>query len=130
MDMVTNILAGDYRFHYYASSSWMDLVELYLQSSKSTSPPPELVSALEMLVEQRAQTVSKDQSGDASLEKRPSLEFESFRSLAPRLQSFLLMAFCFQRKSANASSDYHIKNGQSALSCISLRVQPCLTCQH
>src|SRR5690348_4865569 len=41
-----NIIAGDYRLHYYAATTWLELVERYLRLNGSRPPSELLVSAL------------------------------------------------------------------------------------
>lgn len=54
-----SVFSGDYRLHYYATSTWLELVERYLDLAGSKAPPPELISALENLDGARSQWESQ-----------------------------------------------------------------------
>ncbi|KAL6403418.1 NACHT domain protein [Ilyonectria robusta] len=50
-----NVISGDYRLHYYATSTWLELTERYLSLAGSKAPPPQLINALENLDGARSQ---------------------------------------------------------------------------
>jgi hypothetical protein len=99
-----NILSGVYRLHDFSMTVWLELVERYACSNRSTTLPNELISLLEMLMHKR----SNDQFNDVA-EDSTQLKLESFKSNWPNLHSMLCKAAHFRRTCSKA--EYNKRQG-------------------
>ncbi|KEY74072.1 hypothetical protein S7711_02661 [Stachybotrys chartarum IBT 7711] len=81
------IMAGDYRLHYYAVSTWLELVDRYLGLKGSNSPSEDLICALDKLHAERGKwgfeggTELEGQQFPKNLQKLESRRPDLFRFL-------------------------------------------------
>jgi len=92
-----NILSGVYRLHNFSTTVWLELVERYAYSNRSRTLPNELISLLEMLMQER----SNDRF-DSVVEDSTQPKLESFKSKWPNLHSMLCQAAHFRRTCSEA----------------------------
>ena len=108
-EIQTNITSGDYRLHYYASSTWLELVECYNRMIGGNSHSSELILALGSLSGQRTKW-GFDQDSELSEDTYRS-EFDGFKKESPELYRFLCQVAHFRR--SYATSEYHIQRSTS-----------------
>lgn len=103
-----NILHGDYRLHHYASTAWLELVELYARLNGSNPLSTELILALSSLHERRASWRLEDLSEDKCRSGLQDLKMNF-----PELFKLLCHAIQFRQKSA--ASEYHVQRSMLGL---------------
>lgn len=84
-DFDNKILSGLYRFHYYASTMWPELVEDYLQCAATETLPQDLISALETLHDQRGQRKVEELDQKEAIEGGHVQAFQQIRTTFPNL---------------------------------------------
>lgn len=104
-DLEVGIKMGNYRLHYYATDTWLDLVTQYLRLSRSGVLSEELISTLNKFYKERCK---QDSSSRIELEEQryPS-ELRRFESCSPNLFCFLRSIAQFQQKCS--TSLYHLE---------------------
>ncbi|KAH7305450.1 hypothetical protein B0I35DRAFT_362187 [Stachybotrys elegans] len=106
-EIEANIISGDYRLHYYASTTWLELVECYFRLNGRNTVSLELISALNSLYGGRTKWEFEQISETelSAVMHRP--ELEGFSKEYPELYKFLLHA-AYLRESCS-TSEYHIQ---------------------
>lgn len=101
---------GNYRLHYYATDTWLNLVTQYLRLNRSGVLSEELISTLDTFYKERRK---HDSSSRTELEEQqyPS-ELRQFESYSPNLFCFLRDIAQFQQKCS--TSLYHLEQGKAS----------------
>ncbi|KAL6826144.1 hypothetical protein V8C40DRAFT_286985 [Trichoderma camerunense] len=104
-DLEIGIKIGNYRLHYYAVETWLNLVIQYLRLNQSGVLSEELIKTLQKFYQERCK---QDSSGRTELEEQqyPS-ELKQFESCSPNLFCFLRDIAQFQHKCS--TSLYHLE---------------------
>jgi len=104
-EVANQILSGGYRFHYFSTTLWLELVERYVRLTRSQVPPKELINLLELLVNERS---SYEFDGSIENFSQPA-HLQPFQPKWPDLHNILCNAAHFRQKCLQA--EYHIGKG-------------------
>jgi hypothetical protein len=101
-----NILSGAYALHDFASTTWFQLVENCVSSTKELGPPTELIHLLETLWENRENDQFQDEKDESHQPRLKSLQDDQ-----PELHRFLCQVSKFRRLCS--TSEHRMTQGTS-----------------
>lgn len=107
-ELKKGIEMGDYRLHYYAANTWLNLIIQYLRLNISKNISEELIEALTKLHDERGKQEYHGHTGLKEQWYPPALQ--RFQSHHPDLFSFLRSFAQFQQKCS--TSLYNLKEGK------------------
>lgn len=102
-ELRNNILLGIYRFHDYSATMWLELLERYIRTTKSTSLPNDIINLFQMFVEKRS---SDEFIKDTVLPAIQTLSQRLF-SEYPGVHEMLSNAASFQKKCSEGEYNAH-----------------------
>ncbi|KAK4063518.1 uncharacterized protein Triagg1_9395 [Trichoderma aggressivum f. europaeum] len=107
-DLEVGIKMGNYRLHYYATDTWLNLVTQYLRLNQSIPLSEELITTLYKFYKERGKQESC--SRKELNEQRYPPELQKLESCYPKLFCFLRSNAQFQQKCS--ISLYHLEQGK------------------
>lgn len=107
-------LTGAYTLHEFAATTWLELLEQYIEMSSKEDVAPELISLLEMLCNSRTNFEYEGES-----KNMPHFRRRSFRDGWPQLYDMLQNAAGFRHD--RSTSQHKITKGSCSVNCLFLK---------